>query len=113
VHVADLDRSVRFYCDVLGLRETTRFAFGDEQLIFLSAGGGWIELIYDGGATRATGVLDHLALRVDDVATMALRLRAHDVELLDAAPVTVDAIGARILFCLGPDGERIELIERR
>ena len=41
------------------------------------------------------------------------RLRASGVPLLDEAPVEVPALGARILFCLGPDGERIELFEQR
>ena len=39
------------------------------------------------------------------------RLQVHGVPLLDAAPLEVPALGVRILFCLGPDGERIELLE--
>jgi hypothetical protein len=31
---------------------------------------------------------------------------------LDDAPLAVPQIDARIVFVLGPDGERIELIER-
>jgi len=135
---------VRFYCDILGLREATRFTFGDEQLVFLAAGSGWVELVYDGGReedrsrvaevtktdlvppkeedrsripegkeTRRAGVVDHFALRVDDLDATAERLRQRDVQLLDERPLEVAELNARILFCLGPDGERIELIERR
>ena len=112
VHVTDLERSVAFYRDVLGLREQSRFTFGSERLVFMSAGDGWVELMADGGPGRGSGAVDHLALRVEDVTSFAARLRDAQVELLDDAPIDVPEIGARILFCLGPDGERIELIER-
>jgi catechol 2,3-dioxygenase-like lactoylglutathione lyase family enzyme len=112
VHVTDLERSVAFYRDVLGLREQNRFTLGRERLVFMSAGDGWVELVADGRPARGAGAVDHLALRVDDVAALAARLRDLDVELLDEAPIDVPELGARILFCLGPDGERIELIER-
>jgi len=58
-------------------------------------------------------VVDHLAFEVDDLDDWVPRLRASGVPLLDEAPVEVPALGARILFCLGPDGERIELFEQR
>ena len=112
MHVADIERSVAFYCDLLGLREQTRFSFGDEALVFLAAGEGWIELIQAGGRPRPAGAVDHLALRVDDLDTLLARLRAASVRLLDEAPLAVPQIDARIAFVLGPDGERVELIER-
>jgi lactoylglutathione lyase len=112
VHVTDLERSVAFYRDVLGLREQSRFTLGCERLVFLSAGDGWIELVADDGSARGIGAVDHLALRVDDVEALGTRLRAAGVVLLDERPVEVPELDARILFCLGPDGERIELIER-
>jgi glyoxylase I family protein len=112
VYVADIERSVAFYCDVLGLREQTRFSFGDEALVFLAAGNGWIELIHAPGAPRISGLVDHLALRVDDLDALLARLRAARVRLLDEAPLEVPQIAARIAFVLGPDGERVELIER-
>jgi catechol 2,3-dioxygenase-like lactoylglutathione lyase family enzyme len=112
VHVTDLEGSVAFYRDVLGLQEQTRFQFFDEQLVFLAAGAGFVELIADGSGRRATGAVDHLALRVTDLDEQLKRLRAAGVRLLDETPVEVGALNARILFCVGPDGERIELIER-
>lgn len=112
VHVTDLERSVRFYCDVLGLFYESRLAIGHEQLVFLRAGEGWVELVCDGGAPRGVGVVDHVALRVDDIEAVMDRLRGRGVQLLDAEPITAAELGARIAFCLGPDGERIELIQR-
>jgi len=113
VHVTDLERSVAFYRDVLGLREQTRFTLGLERLAFLRAGDAWVELIADGSAARGTGAVDHLALRVADIDAALRVLRKAQVLLLDDVPLAVPELQARILFCLGPDGERIELIERQ
>lgn len=114
VRASDLERSIAFYGQVFGLELEARFHFGDEELAFLRAdGGGWIELISTTPSTRAaTGVVDHIALEVDDVAAELRRLRVRGVELLDAEPLWVGSLGAKIGFCRGPDGERIELIER-
>ena len=112
VLVADIERSVRFYCDVLGLHETTRVALGDEQLVFLAAGGGFVELVSTGRTAARGGVVDHLALRVPDVGVALQRLREHGAHVLDEQPLDVPQLPARIAFVEGPDGERIELIER-
>jgi catechol 2,3-dioxygenase-like lactoylglutathione lyase family enzyme len=113
VHVTSLERSIAFYQAVFRLRLAERLSLGAEQLAFLQAGGSRIELIADGAGARDTGVVDHLALEVDDLDGWLLRLRERGIRLLDEAPVDVPPLGARILFCLGPDGERIELFERR
>jgi lactoylglutathione lyase len=113
VHVASLERSIAFYTAVFGFHLAERLSFGPEQLAFVAAGSARIELIADGAAGRETGVVDHVAFQVDDLDQWLQRLRARGVRLLDDAPVEVPALGARILFCLGPDGERIELFEQR
>jgi catechol 2,3-dioxygenase-like lactoylglutathione lyase family enzyme len=112
IHVADLERSIAFYTRVFGLQLETRFEFDAERLAFLATSNGWIELIADGGPPRLTGVVDHVALRVASIEALLPRLRAAGVSLIDQQPVRVPELNARILFCLGPDGERIELIER-
>lgn len=113
VHVASLERSIAFYQTVFGLRLAERLSLGAEQLAFLEVGSSRVELIADGTAGRATGVVDHVAFEVEDLDDWVSRLRQHGVRLLDEAPIEVPALGARILFCLGPDGERIELLDQR
>ena len=113
VHVASLERSIAFYEAVFGLRLAERLSLGDEQLAFLEAGTSRVELIADGAAGRETGVVDHFAFEVDDLDSWVRRLHQGGVRLLDEAPIEVPTLGARILFCLGPDGERIELFEPR
>jgi lactoylglutathione lyase len=112
VHVTDLERSIAFYQAVFGLPVGERLSLGGEQLAFLKVGDAWLELIADGSSARPTGVVDHVALEVDHVDDWLDLLRQQDIRVLDEAPIDVPSLGARILFCLGPDNERIELIER-
>jgi lactoylglutathione lyase len=112
VHVANLERSLAFYRDVLNLRVEARFRLHDEELVFLSTDDGLIELIHDATSPRPTGLVDHLALRVDDLDAWLRRVKSSGIRLLDASPISVPDISARIAFCLGPDAERIEFIQR-
>jgi lactoylglutathione lyase len=113
VHVSDLARSAQFYQRVFGLSLSRRLSFGSEQLVFLSAGDALLELIADGQGERPTGVVDHVAFEVADIDAWLIQLRQRGVRLVDHVPVDVPQLNARILFCLGPDGERIELFQQR
>ena len=82
VRIRDIDASLRFYCEGLGLRETRRMenAQGKFTLIFLAAPDSpdaEIELTYnwdsaeDYGSARNFG---HLAFRVEDIYATCQRL---------------------------------------
>jgi len=116
LYVASLERSIAFYGGAFGLEVAERFSFGGEQLAFLRVGQARLELIESSASrvrTSSAGVVDHVALEVDDLDALIGRLVQQAVTLLDPAPVPVPALNARILFCEGPDGERIELLEAR
>ncbi len=111
VYVASLARSIAFYREVFGLEVAEQFSFGGEDIAFLGLGGARLELI-EGAPTRgAHGAVDHVAFEVQGLDALVARLRVQGVTLLDEAPTPVPRLGARILFCAGPDGERIELLE--
>jgi lactoylglutathione lyase len=112
VHVTNLEGSARFYQAVFGFSIAERLRLGSEQLMFLRAAGARLELIADGRGERQTGAIDHIAFEVEDLNMWLSRLRQHGVRLLDEVPVDVPQLRARILFCLGPDGECIELFEQ-
>ena len=111
LYVASLARSIAFYHDVFGLDVAERLSFGGEELAFLNVGTARLELIESTAAARPTGVVDHVAFEVDDLDASLGMLRARGVSLIDRAPMRVPGLGARIAFCRGPDGERIELIQ--
>lgn len=83
VRVRDLDASLRFYCEGLGLREVRRREVpeGKFTLVFLSATESpeaEIELTFNWGPQEAYGSarnFGHLAFRVDDIYATCERLQ--------------------------------------
>lgn len=84
VRVHDLDVSLRFYCDGLGLREVRRTEVpeGKYTLVFLSAADSpeaEIELTWNWGSQEDYGSarnFGHLAFRVEDIYATCARLQA-------------------------------------
>jgi len=113
VRVSDLDRSVDFYCNKLGLTELRRRdnPAGRYTLVFLAAPGdedAQVELTYnwdpeDYGTARNFG---HLAYQVDDIYAVCRRL-------MDAG-VTINRPprDGRMAFVRSPDLISIELLQK-
>jgi lactoylglutathione lyase len=84
VRVRDLDASLRFYCEGLGLHEVRRKEEpeGKYTLVFLAASdspSAEIELTWNWGSQEDYGSarnFGHLAFRVDDIYVTCARLRA-------------------------------------
>lgn len=84
VRVSDLEASLQFYCEGLGLKEVRRMEnnAGRFTLVFLSADetpSAEIELTYNWDPEPAYGSsrnFGHLAFRVDDLYAVCARLRA-------------------------------------
>lgn len=120
LRVGDLERSIRFYTDVLGMRLLRRADYPDGKftLAFVGYGperdGAVIELTYNWGVDHyelGTGY-GHIALEVDDVyeACEAIRRRGGKI-LRDAGPMNAGT--TIIAFVEDPDGYPIELIGKR
>ena len=83
VRVRDLDASLRFYCDGLGLREVRRTDVpeGKYTLVFLAAGESpeaEIELTHNWGSQEDYGSarnFGHLAFRVEDIYATCAKLQ--------------------------------------
>lgn len=113
VRVSDIDASLDFYCNKLGLRELRRkdSEKGRFTLVFLAAPGdedAQIELTYNWdpevyGEARNFG---HLAYRVDDIYALCQRL-------LDGG-VTINRPprDGHMAFVRSPDNISIELLQR-
>jgi lactoylglutathione lyase len=113
VRVRDLDASLKFYCEALGLREVRRIENdkGRFTLVFLAAPGdeqAQVELTYnwdpeDYKIGRAFG---HLAYEVDDIYAACERLQK--------AGVTINRPprDGRMAFVRSPDNISIELLQR-
>lgn len=113
VRVRDLDASLRFYCEGLGLREVRRrdVPAGRFTLVFLSAPDSpdaEIELTHnwdsseDYGSARNFG---HLAFRVDDIYTTCAHLRDMGVT------INRPPRDGHMAFVRSPDLISIELLQ--
>ena len=113
--VADLEKTVAFYKDVLGLKEIRRQTSGrGSQLVFLKApqSDEEIELCkFDESGPVILGPdLTHLAFEVDDLDKFAREAAAKGYPLSDGPHRTPG--GSAIAFIDAPEGYEIELIQR-
>jgi lactoylglutathione lyase len=113
--VTDLEKTVSFYKDVLGLQETARHTSGrGSQLVFLKASESEEELElckFDQSGPVVVGPdLTHLAFEVDDLDKFAKEAARKGYPLSDGPH---QSGGGRIAFIDAPEGYEIELIERR
>ena len=113
VRVTDIDASLRFYRDALGLREVARKEIpkGRFTLVFLAAPGNedaQVELTYNWdpesyGGGRNFG---HLAYEVDDIYATCQHLADHGV-VINRPPRD-----GRMAFIRSPDNISVELLQK-
>lgn len=113
VRVTDLDASLRFYCDALGLEEISRREVpqGRFTLVFLAAPGdrdaqvelthNWDPEVYTGGRN-----FGHLGYAVDDVYATCQRLVDHGIT------INRPPRDGRMAFVRSPDNISVELLQR-
>src|SRR5438067_8365902 len=112
--VKNLEKTVSFYRDVLGLKELRRQKSGrGSQLVFLKAPGSDEEIeickFDESGPVTVGPDLTHLAFEVDDMEKFAKHAAAKGHPLSDGPHSS--GIG-KIAFVDAPEGYEIELIER-
>jgi lactoylglutathione lyase len=113
VRVTDVDASLKFYCDALGLELLSRrdYPQGKFTLIFLAAPGdseAQVELTHNWepeayGAGRNFG---HLAYAVDDIYAACERLQKHGVT------INRPPRDGRMAFVRSPDNISVELLQK-
>ena len=114
IRVRDLDATLRFFCEGLGLRETRRMenAAGKFTLVFLAADetpDAEIELTHNWGSDEDYGSarnFGHLAFRVDDVYAICARLAAMGVT------INRPPRDGHMAFVRSPDLISIELLQK-
>ncbi len=120
LRVGDLDRSIQFYTEVLGMQTLRRkdYPEGKFTLAFVGyqdeSAGAVIELTYNWGvnAYELGNAFGHIAIEVEDAAEACAAIRARGGRVVrEAGPMQHGQ--TVIAFVEDPDGYRIELIERR
>ena len=113
VRVSDLEESLDFYCNKLGLKELRRHDVpqGRYTLVFLAAPGdedAQIELTFNWDPEEYTGGRNfgHLAYAVDDIYAACQRL------LEGGVTINRPPRDGRMAFVRSPDGISIELLQK-
>ena len=113
VRVTDLDASLRFYRDALGLTvlRTNEYPKGRFTLVYLAAPGdedAQVELTYNWDPEVYTGGRNfgHLAYAVDNIYETCEKLQAHNVTILRPPR------DGRMAFVRSPDEISIELLQK-
>jgi len=120
LRVRDLDRSLHFYCELLGMKLLRRkdFSGGAFTLAFVGYGDesetAVLELTHnwDGRDYELGTAFGHIALGVDRIRELCDSLRAQGVKVV-REPGPMQHGTTVIAFLEDPDGYRIELIEER
>lgn len=117
----DLDASIAFYCDLLGLTLRLRKSQSNGgEVAFLDAGGGMLEISSSHQpVARARDVgpgesgMRHITLAFEDIDAEYQRLMAAGVEFIEKprAAFNVEML-RKVCFCRDPDGIIVELVER-
>jgi len=117
----DLDRSIVFYCDLLGLSLALRKATEYGEMAFLDTGAGMLEIF----APRAPEIgrfrdippheagMRHLTFAFDDIGDVFERLVSAGVDVVEKPREAVNrGMLKRIAFVRDWDGILVELVER-
>jgi len=122
VKTRDWDRTMQFYCEVLGCVETIAWNLRDSgrRATMLDTGdGNYVEVFEDPDyAPAPNGSVAHFALRTTRLDEVAARVRAFGAKITmepkDVTLATTNGAGpvpVRIFFCEGPNGELLEFFQ--
>ena len=120
LRVGDMDRSIAFYTEVLGMTLLRRKDYPDGQFTLAFVGYGdekdeaVIELTYNWGVDQYElgNAFGHIALEVDDAYAACDTIRAAGGKVVrDAGPMKHG--NTVIAFVEDPDGYKIELIQHK
>ena len=119
--VQDLDKSIRFYCKILGMENATRNPAFASRGAWLRKNNAEIHLIHIDSATHAPGDLSfavanttdkelsnsrHFSLAINDTDTLVSQLQNYDIPIVYGP---IERPGGLVqTYCYDPDGHLIE-----
>lgn len=108
LHPSDLERSLRFYGETLGLSVYREFGAGSSRGVVFFLGGGFLELSRGGSGAAPTDALE-LWLQVPELGTVHRALQQAGAAIEE--PPAEMPWGLREMRVLDPDGLRLVFVE--
>lgn len=110
INVKNLDKSVEFYSDTLGLEIVDRFDHEDMSIVFMKGNGeGVIELVYH-KQSESSSRLQHIGFVVEDIEREYKSISTKGFKF--TKPPYESRSGVKIAFLCDPDGIELELVQR-
>lgn len=109
--VADMDKSLEFYCDKLGFQKAFELHDDDDNpwIVYIKiAEGNFVELFY-GGVESEKDQVDHICFEVDDIQETAGELKKKGVSF--AVDITQGKDLNYQFWIKDPDGNWLEFME--
>ncbi|WP_051050378.1 lactoylglutathione lyase [Fortiea contorta] len=118
LRVGNLEESLKFYCDVLGMKLLRRkdYPGGEFTLAFVGYGDesetAVLELTYNWGTEKYElgNAYGHIAIGVDDIYATCEQIKSRDGKVV-REPGAMKHGSTVIAFVEDPDGYRVELIQ--
>jgi lactoylglutathione lyase len=119
INVTDLNSSLRFYQDLLGLVRMETIDMGDHILDYCELPGGTrLELIsykYETKKIKTTetdaGILRHIAFAIDDIDEFVERCLRFGAKM-KTTPRYVDKLGCKAMLLEDPNGVELEIMQK-
>ena len=115
LYIKDVERSIKFYQEILGFEMIRRFTSLEGNLMaFMKSGNLIIELIqHVEWMDRKDGLFDHIAMEVTDIEAVSEALKAKGITF--EADIYYDSLvtdaGVKYQAFRGPDGEHLEIYQ--
>lgn len=118
INVTDLEASLKFYGETLGLKQLPTVDMGDHELYYFDLGPAMLELInYKDEqpelhpAVKTRGIYRHLAFATDDVDALYEKLVAAGTTIY-SAPDYIEKLKFRNILIADPNGVELEIVQR-
>jgi lactoylglutathione lyase len=118
IRVKDIDASMRFYTELLGLKKVKQIKLEDSFLHYISDGSGSFQIeLTQNFETPKNGYecgncFGHFALETENMDAFTEKLKSLGYEYL-YEPFMLEEAEAYIAFIKDPDGIEIEIIEKK
>jgi lactoylglutathione lyase len=111
VIVSDMEKSKKFYQEIIGAEQIHTYENENVQLAFYKIGSGVVELVKRKHVehTRNLGVVEHIAFTVDNIEQCVKELKAKNIKLISENIITME--NKLLFFFEGPDGEKLEFVQ--